>query len=239
MVASHVPDLGGLAERLAAAVHQAGGRSVVSEASGVPKTTLDRYLRAQSEAPALTLARIAAVCGVSVAWLLGDDSAAPTTWEMPPPPARDRPLRSAGADAASSEGFVALPWLDLRASGGAGGPSGSGDEPLFLFSRPMLDQLGVAPENAELARVEGDSMFPTLQDGDMILIDRGFGDVVHGKIYVLSVEGLAVVKRVNILAIGGMTLISDNDRYPSETVRRKDLGTLTFQGRVAWFGRAF
>ena len=80
-------------------------------------------------------------------------------------------------------------------------------------------------------------MSPTIEDGDMMLIDRGYGEVVHGKIYALVVNGLVIVKRVNFLAGGGMILLSDNDRYPSETIRRSEVNDLSFQGRVAWYGR--
>ena len=81
-------------------------------------------------------------------------------------------------------------------------------------------------------------MYPTIHDGDLMLVDRGFGEPVHGKIYALVVQGLVVVKRVNFLATGGMILISDNDRYPSETIKRDEVEELSFQGRVAWYGRA-
>lgn len=108
----------------------------------------------------------------------------------------------------------------------------------FLFSEAWLRSLGVSAYDAELLQAQGDSMHPTIQDGDLMLVDRGYGEVLHGKIYALVVNDLVVVKRVNILAIGGMMLISDNDRYPSETIQGNDINSLSFQGRVAWYGRA-
>lgn len=97
--------------------------------------------------------------------------------------------------------------------------------------------MGINPKNAEFIVAEGDSMFPTIQDGDMMLLDRGYGQVINGKIYVLVVNGLVVVKRVSLLAFGGLMLISDNDRYAPETVARDEVNDLNFQARVAWFGR--
>ena len=71
-----------------------------------------------------------------------------------------------------------------------------------------------------------------------MLVDRGYGQVVNGKIYVLVVAGLVIVKRVNVLAVGGLMLISDNARYPTETVPRSELDSLSVEARVAWYGRA-
>lgn len=139
------------------------------------------------------------------------------------------------------EGFVAVPFLEVRASAGRGRaslPAETVAASHFLFSEAWLRSLGVSPHNAELLQAQGDSMHPTIQDGDLMLVDRSYGEVVHGKIYALVVNDLVVVKRVNFLAIGGMMLISDNDRYPSETVSRDEVSSLSFQGRVAWYGRA-
>ena len=137
--------------------------------------------------------------------------------------------------------FVRVPFLEVRASAGRGRASVPAETMAadhLLFSRSWLRSLNVAPEDAEMLLAEGDSMSPTIKDGDMMLVDRGYGEVVHGKIYALVVNDLVVVKRINMLAIGGMMLISDNDRYPAETIRREDVDRVSFQGRIAWYGRA-
>jgi len=150
-------------------------------------------------------------------------------------------IEYAGNDPSVPEGFVAVPFLEVRASAGGGRaslPAEVVSTSHFLFSEAWLRSLGVSAHSAELLQAQGDSMHPTIQDGDLMLVDRSYGDVVHGKIYALVINDLVVVKRVNFLAIGGMMLISDNDRYPSETVPRDEVGSLSFQGRVAWYGRA-
>jgi transcriptional regulator with XRE-family HTH domain len=139
------------------------------------------------------------------------------------------------------EGYVRVPFLDVRASAGPGRlslPADTVAQSVLLFSQVWLRNLGVSPHAAELLHAEGDSMSPTIQDGDLMLVDRGFGEVVHGKIYALVYNGLVVVKRVQRLAAGGILLISDNERYPSETIGRDEIGELNVQGRVAWYGRA-
>ncbi|MCJ2050865.1 helix-turn-helix transcriptional regulator [Methylobacterium sp. J-070] len=231
MIAAEPPTLLAVAERLNQAVTAAGGRRAVSEAADVPLSSLDRYLAAKSEAPSLTLARLARACGTSVDALLTGAEAAPAL----------RPARANGRGEHGGDDLVRVPFLGVRASAGQGRaslPAETAADAHFLFSRAWLRSLGVAPDRAELLRAQGDSMDPTLQDGDLMLVDRGFGEPVHGKIYALVVDGLVLVKRVNFLAGGGMILISDNDRYPSETIRRDAVADLSFQGRVAWYGRA-
>lgn len=202
----------------------------VSKAAEVPVSSLDRYLAAKSEAPSLTLGRIARACSVTVDAIL---------YGAGPFPMIQRQEQAMAL--IDDENFVRVPFLEVRASAGRGRaslPAETVAAEHFLFSRSWLRSLGIAPRHAELLQAQGDSMYPTIHDADLMLIDRGYGEVIHGKIYALVVAGLVVVKRVHYLAGGGMVLLSDNERYPSETIRREDVGDLNFQGRVAWYGRA-
>lgn len=75
-------------------------------------------------------------------------------------------------------------------------------------------------------------------DGDLMLIDRGYDRVMNGKIYVLVVNDTVLVKRINLLATGGVMLISDNERYPPELIALSDVNALGIEGRVRWYGRS-
>lgn len=239
-----------MAERLKAAVRSSGGNTHVAQVSGVPLRTLNSYMAGAADPKMTKLGRIAEACGTTVDALMGrklPGAASPgSTGDLSLPTGDGttmiaRRVAQGHGELMVPEGFVAVPFLEVRASAGRGLASLPAEVVAashFLFSEAWLRSLGVSAQEAELLQAQGDSMHPTIQDGDLMLVDRGYGDVVHGKIYALVVNDLVVVKRVNILAIGGMMLISDNDRYPSETVRRDEVGTLSFQGRVAWYGRA-
>lgn len=121
------------------------------------------------------------------------------------------------SDGKRDDDVVWVPHLNIKASAGPGRAALS---PEFVANRPIafreawLRSMGLMPQNAHFLTAEGDSMFPTIQDGDIMLADSGYGRVANGKIYALVSNGLIVVKRFHLLAQGRLTLISDNDRYP-------------------------
>jgi SOS-response transcriptional repressor LexA len=127
-----------------------------------------------------------------------------------------------------------VPRLDLGASAGPGGlvEREARTRPALL-SADLLRQLGVRRAAASVIRVAGDSMEPTLRDGDEILVDRDRREIGHG-IQVLRADGELLVKRLR-RAVGGIELISDNPDYPPLLRRGEDLEVI---GRVVWLSRA-
>lgn len=128
---------------------------------------------------------------------------------------------------------VVLQRLDLAASAG---PGSWAEDALPLSPMEVdadwLRRLGVRrPDAVSLIRVRGDSMEPTLSDGDEILVDTGDRDC-RG-VAVIRIDGVLQVKR---LAADGETVrvISDNPRYPE---RRVGGAALACIGRVVWLGR--
>lgn len=138
-----------------------------------------------------------------------------------------------------SPSMVMVPKLDVQPSAG---PGGSVDSEVTLshygFDRRWLRQIsGGRPETLSIVRVRGDSMAPTLIDGDDILVDRmesGF-DLRDG-IHVLQLDGALLVKRIALGPSSGLlTVTSDNPTYPSwRNLEAKDIYIV---GRVVWAGR--
>src|SRR3546814_16226882 len=86
-------------------------------------------------------------------------------------------------------------------------------------------------------RGTGDSMFPTLSDGDEILVDASdaAGRLRDG-IYVLRVDGAIMVKRLAVNPAGhDFTVTSDNPAYPPRTGLA--LNAVPVIGRGVWMGR--
>ena len=72
-----------------------------------------------------------------------------------------------------AEGLAEIARLDVGASAGPGWlAEDEATRRPGALSQALLRQLGVRAAAASMIRVEGDSMEPTLSDGDEILVDR-------------------------------------------------------------------
>lgn len=152
------------------------------------------------------------------------------------------PSASGGAGASSSArgggGLVRVPRVSVDASAGPGAiaqeerPVGAlGFDPLWLRRQ------GLDPAMLSVIAVVGDSMVPTLGDGDDILVDRAdAGARLRDGIYVLRVDDALWVKRVAMNPAGRrFTIRSDNPAYPAWP--DCDPADVAVIGRVVWFGR--
>src|SRR5438270_871957 len=86
-------------------------------------------------------------------------------------------------------------------------------------------------------RVEGDSMSPTLNHGDDILVDPGdAAERLRDGIYVLRADDALVVKRLALHTMGRrLTVQSDNPAYPDWP--DCSLDQIQIIGRVIWAAR--
>lgn len=164
--------------------------------------------------------RIAAYLGVSEAMLGGPVQRVAT-------PARAR-----------GPGMILVPKLAIGASAGAGASiDGEAVEGEVAFDPKWLRDLGADPRALSIIRVEGDSMAPTLDDGDDILVDGGDAAArLRDGIYVLRMDDALMVKRIaRAPGPGRISVISDNPHYRSWD----DLPMASVQlvGRVVWTGR--
>jgi phage repressor protein C with HTH and peptisase S24 domain len=111
-------------------------------------------------------------------------------------------------------------------------------KPYFAFDERWLKALTSTPAgNLSIVRVEGDSMAPTLNAGDDILVDLGdSADRLRDGIYVLRIDDALVVKRLALNPVGRrVTVQSDNPAYPDwPDCPLKDIKPI---GRVIWSGR--
>jgi hypothetical protein len=165
-------------------------------------------------------ARIAAYLGVSEALLGGPVQRVAT-------PARMR-----------GPAMILVPKLAIGASAGAGASvEGEPVEGEVAFDQKWLRCLGADPRALSIIRVEGDSMAPTLNDGDDILVDGGDAAArLRDGIYVLRMDDVLMVKRVaRAPGPGRISVISDNPHYRSWD--DLPMSSVQLVGRVVWTGR--
>ena len=136
-------------------------------------------------------------------------------------------------------GLRPVPRLDVDAAAGAGAFEGNEQSGGHIaFDPAWLRRVARgAPDQLSIIRVAGDSMAPTLADGDDILVDRGDTAArLRDGIYVLRIEGALVVKRLALNpASRTVSIRSDNPAYPGWP--DCDLAAVDVVGRVVWAGR--
>lgn len=135
------------------------------------------------------------------------------------------------------EGFDFVPMVDARLSGG-GGSLETSDRVVgyYAFRRAWLSGRGKI-DAMRLMRVTGQSMEPTLEDEDVVLVDLSQRDILAGKIYAVRMDDEIVVKRLEKKP-GTLVLVSDNRRfYDPLEVRVSEQINLEVMGRVIWMAR--
>lgn len=138
-------------------------------------------------------------------------------------------------------GSIRIPVLDVSTSAGHGG------EPVDFPA--VLDYLEVAEGWAarhfgtslgavRVVSVAGDSMNPTLKDGDLAFVDTKITTFDREGIYVIMFDGRLLIKRLRAnLSSRLVEICSDNERaYPVQTIHPNELERLHIVGAVrAWW----
>ena len=154
------------------------------------------------------------------------------------PPRPGSPL-AAEVVSMAGDSWALLPVYDAKASAG---PGRTIDEETVLYRIAFREEwvrsiTGAPLHQLVVITVDGDSMEPTLRQGDTVLVD--FGQTRPQRkdgIYVIRTDGALQVKRLQVeVAAGRLSILSDNKQYePQHGVRPDDI---TVVGRVIWLGR--
>ncbi len=132
---------------------------------------------------------------------------------------------------------VMIPQLEIGYSMGGGSVFADYTQTALIpFPREWLRPLiGGTFGDLFVARGEGDSMMPTLLDGDLCIIDTAQKTIAkQDRLWCLSYGDLGMIKRVRILPDGGALVISDNPAVENFTAYDGEMHTI---GRVIWIGR--
>lgn len=110
-----------------------------------------------------------------------------------------------------AEPLEQVPFYNTFASAGFGAVNTDVYKPddYIGLSTQWLNFKGLHKSSLAFILADGDSMYPTISNGDMLLLDRSRNTLKDGKIYVVRSGDQLWVKRVQGI-IGGIRLISDN-----------------------------
>ena len=142
-----------------------------------------------------------------------------------------------GGDGESPSGLVLVPYHAADRPASAGGlreSSTSAARPFCL--RQLAALTGSAPDSLLVLTVRGDSMSPTLNDGDEVLVDSAECTPRRDAIFAIRHAGVLQVKRLSVNPITGrVTVRNDNPLY--ESWPDCDPEGIDILGRVIWAGR--
>lgn len=216
-----------MADRLKARTRQLGmtaGR--VAELACINRSFVYDIMRGRSENPNLEkLDLVAEALNVERNWLLhgiGDVDGQSPIMEDP------------------METFVSIPSVEVTASMGGGNivtDEVEHGEPYHFQRSWIIHDLKADPSSLRIMHVEGDSMMPTLNSGDVVLVDLSRKSPTPPGIFVLF-DGMGLVaKRLENIPNNDppkVRVISDNTFY-SPYERTAD--EINIIGRIRWFAR--
>lgn len=230
-------------ERIQLAVKKAGGSKHISAVSKIPGPTIYGYINGR-QLPANAAYKLAAACGVSLEWLITGSEDGPSL----PPVMRGLEAIIDGntGEARPLTDVIEFPKYEVRLSAGHGSIAQFTQEiipsflalPRFLLPKEII---ALAPHLIAVD-VSGDSMTPTLSDGDTLLVDTRVQSVISGSVYAIRADDEVLVKRLNRHLDGNIEVISDNPRFKPQlieaaTARRlwaDGEAPLKIIGRVIW-----
>lgn len=206
-------------ERLAAAMKAKGfNQSSLAKHLGVSQGTINQILLGTTK-QSKHEPDIAQALGVTLSYLRGDD------------------IRPGMQRAVDDVELIQLVEVDIGyGMGGGTFIEGYASQEMRLFDPSWLRAITRSPpEKLFIARGIGDSMFPTLQDSDTLVIDRGQRRLTQqDRVWALTYGELGMIKRVRRLPSGRYSLMSDNPTISPIDAAEDELNLV---GRVVWVGR--
>lgn len=206
-----------------------------AHAIGVASNTLGTYERDENSPKVETLERIAKVGKSPLYWLL-TGHVVPSEDDQPALPNDPTQKEYRNQMAHGQDDIIVLPRLNVKLSAGGGS----------LLDEPNIAELVPLPKSwirklvphtptkqLALAQVEGDSMEPTITEGNDVLLDLGISEVSDNAIYALRYADMIVIKRLQRMK-DGIRVISDNPSYGDEFIPAIETDQLQVIGRVKW-----
>ncbi|MFA6125058.1 MAG: S24 family peptidase [Sphingomonas sp.] len=131
--------------------------------------------------------------------------------------------------------MVQIQEIDLAFGMGGTYSDGMVETKARYFPRAWIEAItSTAPALLTFARGKGDSMMPTLLDGDMVLIDRSQRTIrEQDALWAITIGDIAMIKRIRVRG-PNVSILSDNDNVPTDEAQHDEINVV---GRVVFIGR--
>ena len=213
-------ELAKLSQRIEKVLELYPSRALAAKACGKSEDSLWAWTKGKYDPSFTAVALLAVGVGVRIDWLATGQG--PMMMEGPDPTVEDRHQTK-------------IPILELAVSAGPGEPVFADKSAGGWMGMPtdlVRNSMNMTPGAVVVLRVRGDSMSPTMDEGDMVFLDTSVKAIDQPGIYVLRRGDDLFVKRVHKHMDGTTTLKADNPRYPEDQLTPEALGELSILGRV-------
>lgn len=211
------------AERVAARMKEMGfSQSSLAREVGVSQATIGKIVTGQSLGSTY-LHKIARLLQTTTAYLEGEVDDPREDAFIPPTP----------AEIAAQMGLIKVEEIDLSIGMGLGFLDENAMERVdrWIPEEWVRNFTPSAAADLTIVKPQGDSMYPTINDRDIVMIDRSQRIIDRQEgIWALNYGGLGTIKRVRVLPDGKYKLMADNPQVPPEVAADGELSVI---GRVA------
>lgn len=212
-------------ERISSLLSERGiSQAELARRVGVAQQTIHKLVSGGARGSS-HLHRIARELGTTADYLTGETN----------DPSEGAALSQSPKEIAEQLGLVGIEQIDLAYGLGATFADGPIGAELMHFPRQWVDAITSSPPALlTWTRGRGDSMFPTINDGDLILLDRSQRRVTEqDALWAFTVGDLAAIKRLRIKG-DRVVILSDNPTVPPD---EEPIDEVNIVARVAFVGR--
>lgn len=186
----------------------------LARASGIPQPTINRILKnvGKKGPETHTIASLARAVNVTFEWLHEGKGPMARTSDIP---AEDgAPVQP--VDVADDEAdFYSIRLADGFLHAGCGAEDGDleyEDHVTVAVSKQWVAKKGLNPAALRAVRVKGQSNYPKIQDGNIVIVNTEDRDIVVGEYYAVNYNLKAVVKRIE--REGGIWYLASDNPLP-------------------------
>jgi phage repressor protein C with HTH and peptisase S24 domain len=200
-------------------MQQFGSVADLAKAVGVSDNAIYKWVSGRGQPGMTSLVNLAKAAGVSVEWLATGHGSATLA-------------RLDDASSRASANLVSMPNAFVPASA-LGASLKSTQLVDYLGFRPdwLQRQFDIDPDALALVEAHGDSMVPTIDDGDLVLVGRHQSVFRNDGLYVIASGDQLMPKRLQRQLDGAILIRSDNPAYESI---RASADQVNLFGRVLW-----
>lgn len=216
-----------------------GAGARLAKMAGVTPKATSKWMNGESMPGGAKMLAVANALGVRVEWL--EYGRGEMVESSSPLPVEDSRIPPRGFELKDDPSYTGVLQLTAQGSAGTGEDNTHVEiRGVMAFKSSWLRANNLNKRHLDVIYANGHSMEPTINDGDVLLVDESKIEPKDGQIFAMqSATKGTIVKRLVKSDIEGWIIRSDNSdkaRYGDEVLRDGEINEVRIIGRVVWRG---